>query len=76
MVSAAHFDVLAECITKLTGSRPSWISSNQGADSIGKQDIIDSTIFVDYDKIDTVEREEEDSQQIMIGDQDEDGETT
>ena len=36
LVSAAHFDVLAECITKLTGSRPSWLSPEQGADTIGK----------------------------------------
>jgi len=26
LVSAAHFDVLAECITKLVGSKPDWLN--------------------------------------------------
>ena len=41
--------------------------------------MIDSTFFVDYDKIDTVQQEEDDSQQIMMGGDDpenQDGEET
>ena len=39
---------------------------------IGRQDMLNSTDFVDYDKIDLVEQDEEESQQIMMqGDQDE-----
>lgn len=67
LVSAAHFDVLAECITKLIGSKPEWLTKELGADNIRKQDLIDATFFVDYDKIDVVQQEEEDSQQIMMG---------
>ena len=58
----AHYDLLAECMTKLMAQRPEWVSEDV---PIGKQDIMDSTLFVDYDKIDQIEQEEEESQQIM-----------
>ena len=58
----AHYDLLAECMTKLMAQRPEWVSEDV---PISKQDIMDSTLFVDYDKIDQIEQEEEESQQIM-----------
>ena len=56
LISLAHYDVLAENITKLIASRPSWSQME-----IGRQDLLNSTDFVDYDKIDLIEQDEEDS---------------
>lgn len=55
---------MAECITKLIGGRPSWVGYNSENDQFGRQTLLDSTFFVDYDKIDVVEQEEEESQQV------------
>jgi hypothetical protein len=57
VVTLAHYDVLAENITKLIANRPSWTESE-----IGRQELLDSANFVDYDKIDMIEQEEEESQ--------------
>jgi len=54
----AHFDVLAESMTKLIAQRPNWLNNDI---QIPKQSIMDSTHFVDYDKIDQIEQEEEES---------------
>ena len=68
LVSLAHYDVLAENITKLVANRPSWAPHME----FGRHEMLNSTDFVDYDKIDLIEQDEEDSQQINLqGDQDE-----
>jgi len=67
LVSAAHYDVMSEVITKLLANRPSWIDDSGANDfQVSRQKLIEATQFIDYDKIDQVEREEEDTQQIMI----------
>lgn len=66
----AHYDVLAESLTKLLAQRPEWISQDI---ALSKQEILDATNFVDYDKIDQIEQEEEESQQIMTMDMGADG---
>ena len=44
--SAAHYDVLAESITKLVSVRPTEYTQDR---KFGKQEMIDSVQFVDYD---------------------------
>jgi hypothetical protein len=51
----AHFDLLAESITKL-------VTVREG--NFGKQELLNATLFVDYDRIDQVEQEEEDEGEI------------
>ena len=60
LVSAAHFDVLAEVITKLTAHRPS-------IDGLSNQRLMDASMFIDYEKIDVVEREEHDIENMHTG---------
>lgn len=74
LISAAHYDVMAEVVTKLLANRPSWINEAGMADfQVSRQKLTEATQFIDYDKIDQVEREEEDNQQIMIQQAAEDG---
>ena len=68
-ITPAHFDILAESIANLTVYRPFQDQQDFGP-KFGKQDLIDSTSFVQYDIIDQVEAEEAESQQINIGDED------
>lgn len=51
----AHFDVLAEAVCKLIAQRPDI----QAGKTFTKQDLIESTTFVDYDRIDVVERDDD-----------------
>lgn len=53
--------MLAESITKLIAQRPT-ISSEM---SFGKQALLESTVFVDYDRIDVVEQEEQENGQLL-----------
>lgn len=57
----ALFDVLAESITKLIAQRPA-ISSEL---SFGKQELLSSTVFVDYDRIDVVEQDDQENGQLL-----------
>ena len=57
----ALYDVLAESITKLVAQRPDILP----AQTFSKQDLISSTVFVDYDRIDVVEREDDDISNIV-----------
>lgn len=59
---------MAEVVTKLLVNRPSWINeTTQGSDfQVSRQKLTEATQFIDYDKIDLVEREEEEGQQIML----------
>lgn len=63
-MSAAHFDVLAEVITKLSAQRPS-------IDGLSNQKMLSGTLFIDYDKIDMVEREEQDVENMHLNMNDE-----
>ena len=74
IITAAHYDVMAEVVTKLLVNRPSWISETAGTDfQVSRQKLTEATQFIDYDMIDQVEREEEEGQQIMIQQTSEDG---
>lgn len=67
LITTAHYDVMAEVVTKLLANRPSWVDDSGISDfQVSRQKLTDATQFVDYDKIDQVERDEEDAQQIMI----------
>ena len=59
-VTTAHFDLLAESIIKLTSVRP---AQDFGL-KLTKQDLMESTSFVNYDRIDIVEQDEEIVNQI------------
>ena len=74
LITAAHYDVMAEVVTKLLVNRPSWIDEAGMADfQVSRQKLTEATQFIDYDKIDQVERDEEDAQQIMVQQAQEDG---
>lgn len=65
---------MAEVVTKLLVNRPSWIGESGVADfQVSRQKLTEATQFIDYDKIDQVEREEEEGQQIMIQQSADDG---
>ena len=65
--SAAHYDVLAESITKLVSVRPTEYTQDR---KFAKQEMVESVQFVDYDKIDIVEQEDEDLNTMVGGGQD------
>jgi hypothetical protein len=50
LVSLAHYDVLAENLCQLVAQRPSWTETE-----FGRDELLNSTNFVDYDKIDAIE---------------------
>lgn len=65
---------MAEVVTKLLMNRPSWINeAGMGDFQVSRQKLTEATQFIDYDKIDQVEREEEDNQQILIQQAQEEG---